>query len=187
MSQPQHESAETAPSSQENASTEAHQAADPAPAPPPQQQQAAEETQRRQKPTETVEFWRSKAREQEKRAKANAEAATRLAEIEDSQKSEAERATEAIAKERQRADEAQREATSLRIATEHRLDTADAALLAKLPDEEAMTALAERLAADRAEAANPQQPRVGYGIDHSGTQTTPPPSRDDAARSFFGI
>ena len=35
------------------------------------------------KPTETVEFWKAKAREQEKRAKDNAAAATRLAEIED--------------------------------------------------------------------------------------------------------
>ena len=43
------------------------------------------------KPTETVDFWKQKAREQEKRAKENAAAAKRLAEVEESQKSEAER------------------------------------------------------------------------------------------------
>lgn len=51
-----------------------------------------------QKPTETVEFWKTKAREQEKRAKDNATAATRLAEIEDAQKSETEKTADRIAK-----------------------------------------------------------------------------------------
>jgi hypothetical protein len=50
------------------------------------------------KPTETVEFWKQKAREQEKRAKDNATAAQRLAEIEDAQKTEAEKNAERIAK-----------------------------------------------------------------------------------------
>lgn len=54
--------------------------------------------QTEQKPTETVDFWKSKAREQEKRAKENADAAKRLSEIEDAQKSEAEKASERIAK-----------------------------------------------------------------------------------------
>lgn len=46
------------------------------------------------KPTETVEFWKSKAREQEKRAKENATAAKRLAELEEAQKSEIQKAIE---------------------------------------------------------------------------------------------
>lgn len=50
------------------------------------------------KPTETVEFWKQKAREQEKRAKENAEAAKRLAEIEESQKSEAQRLADEASK-----------------------------------------------------------------------------------------
>ncbi|EOM77911.1 hypothetical protein DW322_08810 [Rhodococcus rhodnii] len=50
------------------------------------------------KPTETVDFWKGKAREQEKRAKDNAAAAKRLTEIEESQKSEAEKAADRIAK-----------------------------------------------------------------------------------------
>lgn len=51
-----------------------------------------------QSPTETVDFWKQKAREQEKRAKENAEAAKRLGEIEEAQKSEAEKAADRIAK-----------------------------------------------------------------------------------------
>lgn len=49
-------------------------------------------------PTETVEFWKQKAREQEKRAKDNSVAAKRLAEIEEAQKSEAEKTADRIAK-----------------------------------------------------------------------------------------
>ena len=48
--------------------------------------------------TETVDFWKQKAREQEKRAKENAEAAKRLSAIEESQKSEAEKVADRIAK-----------------------------------------------------------------------------------------
>jgi predicted phage tail protein len=50
------------------------------------------------KPTETVDFWKQKAREQEKRAKDNADAAKRLSEIEDAQKSESEKVAERLAK-----------------------------------------------------------------------------------------
>lgn len=49
------------------------------------------------KPQETVDFWKQKAREQEKRAKDNAAAAKRLAEIEDAQKTDAQKAADRIA------------------------------------------------------------------------------------------
>ena len=55
-----------------------------------------QQDQEQQKPTETVEFWKQKAREQEKRAKDNAEAAKRLAEIEDANKTEIEKARERV-------------------------------------------------------------------------------------------
>lgn len=54
------------------------------------QQQEQQET----KPTETVEFWKGIAREQEKRAKENASAAKRLAEIEEAQKSDEQKRVE---------------------------------------------------------------------------------------------
>lgn len=46
------------------------------------------------KPTETVDFWKGKAREQEKRAKENAEAAKRLAELEGASKEQASKVDE---------------------------------------------------------------------------------------------
>lgn len=51
-----------------------------------------------QKPTDTVDFWKQKAREQEKRAKDNASAAKELAEIRESQKSQAEKDAERVTK-----------------------------------------------------------------------------------------
>jgi hypothetical protein len=50
------------------------------------------------KPTETVEFWKAKAREQENRAKANKSAADELAAIRDAQKTEAEKVADRIRK-----------------------------------------------------------------------------------------
>lgn len=142
--------------------------------------------------TETVDYWKSRSRQNEQRAKDNAAAAKRLAEIEDAQKTEAQRSADALAAEKRRADEASREALSLRIATEHHLGPEDAELLAGLPDEDAMRKLAKRLEAQAAgngeQSQQPQTPpRVGYGVDHSNTQSSTPPSTDDAARAFFGI
>jgi predicted phage tail protein len=60
--------------------------------------EGTKETEQQTKPTETVDFWKQKAREQEKRAKENADAAKRLSEIEDAQKSETEKTADRIAK-----------------------------------------------------------------------------------------
>lgn len=72
--------------------------------------------------TDTVEFWRSKAREQEKRAKDNADAAKRLAEIEAAQKTEEEKAAERV-----------RAAEEKAAALEFRANAAEAAATAGLP------------------------------------------------------
>lgn len=56
--------------------------------PEPDDTATQEDSEQPKKPTETVEFWKAKAREQEKRAKDNDRAAKRLQEIEESQKSE---------------------------------------------------------------------------------------------------
>lgn len=125
----------------------------------------------------------------EQKAKENAQAATRLAEIEDAQKTEAQRAAEALTREKARADSAERLATSLRIATQHKLGADDAELLGTLPDEAAMEKLAARLAAENAGNGTDQTGagRVGYQVDNTKTSTTPPPSGDDVARQFFGV
>lgn len=108
--------------------------------------EATTEQQAEQKPTETVEFWKAKAREQEKRAKENADAAKRLGEIEEAQKSEAEKASERTAQAEKRAAEAEARVLRRDVAIEHKLSQDDAALLDSLTDEDAMRRLAERLA-----------------------------------------
>lgn len=99
-----------------------------------------------QKPTETVEFWREKAREQEKRAKANAAAAKRLEELEAANKSDLEKATEQAAKAAEEAADARAEALRLRIAVEHGIGVEDADLFLTGRDEETLRAQAKRLA-----------------------------------------
>lgn len=114
-------------------------------------------------PTETVEFWKSKAREQEKRAKENATAAARLAEIEDAQKSETQRLSEAAEAARRDADEARAEAMRLRVASSHGITDAEAvALFLTGTDEETLTRQAQRLsemASTTNAGAQPPAPR----------------------------
>ena len=65
---------------------------------------------------ETVEFWRTKAREQEKRAKENAQAARRLSEIEEASKTAEQKAAERLAEAEQRAAEIEARATRAEVA-----------------------------------------------------------------------
>ena len=71
------------------------------------------------KPTETVDFWKSKAREQEARAKSNADAAKRLQEIEDAAKSAEQRAADEAARAQQSAREATERADRAELGVEH--------------------------------------------------------------------
>ena len=137
-----------------------------------------------QKPTETVEFWKQKAREQEKRAKENATAAQRLAEIEDAQKSEADKATERLAAAEKAADDARREATRYKIATEFKLAEEDAAVLEHVVSEEGMRLVAGRFAALTATPGG----RGSNYVPREGTPSTPPSDSSDRAlvRSLFG-
>ena len=82
------------------------------------EQESTESPEQSPRPTETVEFWKSKAREQEKRAKDNADAAKRLAEIENAQKTEAQKATEALEEATQRAAAAESALLRYTVATE---------------------------------------------------------------------
>lgn len=71
------------------------------------------------KPTETVDFWKQKAREQEARAKSNADAAKRLQEIEDAQKTEAQRLADRQAAIERERDEARAEGLRYKAAAKH--------------------------------------------------------------------
>mgnify|MGYP001142527256 CR=1 FL=1 len=77
-------------------------------------------------PSAELEKWKRLARENEKRAKANADAAKRLQEIEDSKKSDLEKLTEAQAAAERRATEAEQRALRLEVAAEKGLTPAQA-------------------------------------------------------------
>ena len=70
------------------------------------------------KPTETVEYWKARSRENEKRAKSNAAAAERLQEIEDAGKSELEKLQAQLSETASRADAAELANLRLEVAAE---------------------------------------------------------------------
>lgn len=85
-----------------------------------------QETSSQPKPTETVEFWKQKAREQEKRAKDNAEAAQKLQQYEDRDKTETQRLGEAADAAHNRAVAAEAQLLRLEIAAEKGLTPSQA-------------------------------------------------------------
>ncbi|MGC5249460.1 hypothetical protein ACPXB3_21350 [Gordonia sp. DT219] len=139
------------------------------------------------KPTETVDFWKQKAREQERRAKANADAATRLAEIEESQKSEAQKAADRVAQLEQEASSARAEALRFKVATKFGIGDEDADLFLTATDEETLTRQAERLA----ERNKAPAPTPGVYVPQSGHQPSAPALNSDdlerALRAKLGI
>lgn len=104
----------------------------PEPAPAPQ----TDDSKRAAKDAAEIEKWKSLARQHESRAKANAEAAQRLEEIEQSQKSEVEKANDKIAKLQEANGSLQAELIRLRVATRHGLTEDQAARLIGTTEEE---------------------------------------------------
>jgi hypothetical protein len=100
------------------------------------------------KPTETVDFWKQKAREQEKRAKENAEARKELDTIRESQKSEAEKTADRIKQLEAEVETARLGATRFQIAAEFGLTEKQSAALAHASSEEGMRELAEAFKAE---------------------------------------
>ena len=98
------------------------------------------------KPTETVDFWKQKAREQEARAKSNAQAAQRLAEIEDAQKTEQQRLADRQAQIERERDEARAEGLRYKAAATHGIGEDYFDLLGS-GDEETISSRGERLGA----------------------------------------
>lgn len=140
------------------------------------------ETESAPNPAETVEFWKQKAREQEKRAKANADAAKRLADIEEAQKSEAEKAADRLRQIEAERDEARRDALRFKVASKFGIVDEDADLFLTGSDEETLTKQAERLAkhsSDRKKNGN-VVPREGS------TSTAVPDDERATARALFG-
>ena len=98
------------------------------------------------KPTETVDYWKRRSRENEAKAKANADAAKRLADLEDRDKTEQQRAADALAAAQKAAADAQAETVRYRAAAEHGITGGDIDLLGG-GDQEDVLARAERIGA----------------------------------------
>ena len=93
-----------------------------------------------------VETWKARAREWEKKAKANADAAKKLSELEDAQKSETQRLADAATAAKTEADAAKADALRWRIAAKYGVSDEDAELFLTGTDEATLTKQAERLA-----------------------------------------
>lgn len=96
-------------------------------------------------------------------AKANAEAAARLAEIEEANKTEAEKTAERLAQAEKAAEEARSEALRFKIAAKFQVSDEDADLFLTAGDEETLTKQAQRLV-ERAE----QQRKTGLHVPREG-------------------
>ena len=125
------------------------------------------------KPTETVDFWKQKAREQEKRAKDNADAAKRLSEIEEANKTAEQKAAEKLAEIESRAAELAAKEARADVASETGLPVN---ILAGPQGStvEDIKAYAELLSAYMEQAGKPRTPRPdpNQGRQGGGTQST---------------
>lgn len=77
------------------------------------------------KPSETLEYWKKRSRENEKRAKDNADAAKRLQDMENAQKTEEQKRLDAEAKQKQEAETLRLENLRLRAAGTHNVSGED--------------------------------------------------------------
>lgn len=131
-----------------------------APEAPPQQPAPAEQPAE-PKPTETVDYWKQRARQNESQAKANADAAKRLKEIEDRDLSELQRAQRDAEEMRGQLEKLTRTNLRSTVALAKGLPPEVAAILAGSTEEE-LTAHADALLAWRGGAA-PSSPRPDLG------------------------
>ena len=118
--------------------------------------------------------WKAEARKWEQRAKENKSAAERLAEIEESKKSELEKVTERIAATERERDQAKAEALRFRIANEYKLSQEDAMALEHVASEEGMRTVADRLraAAEAGKRTPPPARKLSSGSAGSDGSTT---------------
>jgi hypothetical protein len=149
------------------------------------EQHAEQEQAPNPKPTETVEFWKAKAREQESRAKANKMASDELAAIKDAQKTEAEKVADRIRK----ADEEVAnvpvrvtEALKAHLIELHQINEEDAELFLTANNPDLLLKQVARLTARTAEPK--KQPNH---VPREGANPTAPESEGrDAVRRIFG-
>lgn len=132
-----------------------------------------------QKPTETVDFWKQKAREQEKRAKENSSAAQRLKEIEDAQKSEAEKAQSRISELEAEIPTVRAQAFRDAAVSFGGVSREDADLFLTGTDQETLVKQAERLGARLVE-----QKKNGNRVPNEGKPTPTGATEEEQSRAF---
>ncbi len=143
-----------------------------------------EQNEQQTKPSETVDFWKQKAREQEKRAKDNADAAKRLADLEDAQKSDAEKAADRIAKaDAEVASVPSKVAEALRghLVTLHSIEAEDADLFLTATEPELLLKQVARLLA-RSDEQSAETKRKNNHVPREGEN--PKPSATSDVREF---
>lgn len=121
--------------------------------------------------------WKSRAREWEKRAKANADAATKLATLEESQKSDTQKLSDAKTAAEKDAADARAEALRWRVAAKHGISDEDAELFLTGIDEATLTKQAERLTERVAD-----HKKTGNVVPNEGK--TPPAATTGDVREF---
>lgn len=148
---------------------------------------------------ETVAYWKAMSRKNEDRAKANAEAARRLKEIEDAAKTDAQRAADALAEARREAEQARADADRYKAAAMHGITGDDIDLLGSGPAEEIESRavrIGQLLKAERDLAAQQNSPAarrrpaaaLRSGAAAAGTEPgTSPEAEADAAARRLGL
>lgn len=121
-------------------------------------EQPAQDAEQPQPKVDEVD-WKAKAREWERRAKDNKTAADELAQIKESQKSEAEKAAERLSAAEKRAEAAESAVLRFKIAAKHGISDEDATEFLTGTDEETLTRQAERLSKLTSEASKPRTPK----------------------------
>lgn len=134
------------------------------------------------KPTETVDFWKSKAREQEKRAKDNAAKAKRFDELEEAKKTDAERAEAALREANDRAEKAESALLRYEVAAAKAVPPNAVQFLTGSTREE-MEASAEQILELIGDAGKPRSPRPD---PNQGRGSNKPNSTGDMFASVIG-
>lgn len=151
----------------------------------PAPQEGSEQAEGKTFDAEYVDKLRKEAAKYRTEAKANAEAAKKLTEIEEASKSEQQKLAERLAEAEKAAQQAQAEALRFKVATRFGVSDEDADLFLTGTDEETLTKQAERLASRNEEAGKPRAPRPdpNQGRSSSGPAST----ADQFAAAFNGL
>lgn len=134
--------------------------------------------------------WKVEARKWEQRAKDNKDAADRLTQLEDAQKSELERAQEAAELAQRELADVKAEATRFRIAAKYGISEEDQEVFLTASDEEGLerqaSKLSEKITAKQTN--DPEKaPRAGFSLETGNDDSSGEENRNDIARNLFGI